>query len=84
MTARMKEVLIYVWMHSSAPRFWHRARSSGERVTLASLHRKGLLQRRARRGVEGDADAAYEYACTETGKRVCVELGRLELERASQ
>lgn len=76
MTARMQEVLLYVWMHSSAPRFWHRARSSGERVTLASLHRKGLLQRRAWRGAEGDADAAHEYACTELGKRMCVELQR--------
>lgn len=34
---------------------------SGERVTLAALHRKGLLVRQAHRGLVGDADAAYEY-----------------------
>jgi hypothetical protein len=43
---------------------WHRAASSGERVTLASLHTRGLLQRRARRGAEGEANAAYEYQVT--------------------
>ena len=40
---------------------WARARGSGERVTLASLYRRGLLDRRAWRGNDGDADAAYEY-----------------------
>ncbi len=40
---------------------WHRARRSGERVTLASLYRNGVCVRRARRGAEGEADAAYEY-----------------------
>jgi hypothetical protein len=33
-------------------------------VTLANLHRKALLERRARRGEEGTADAAYEYRLT--------------------
>lgn len=40
---------------------WYRAASSGERVTLASLYRAGVLMRRAWRGNEGEADAAYEY-----------------------
>ncbi len=40
---------------------WIQALSSGERVTLASLYAKGLLNRRARRGVEGEVSAAYEY-----------------------
>lgn len=41
---------------------WYRAETSGERVTLASLYRShGLLDRRAWRGIEGAADAAYEY-----------------------
>ena len=40
---------------------WYRAASSGERVTLASLYRAGALTRRAWRGNEGEADAAYEY-----------------------
>ena len=40
---------------------WYRAASSGERVTLASLYRAGALVRRAWRGKEGGADAAYEY-----------------------
>jgi hypothetical protein len=40
---------------------WYRAARSGERVTLASLYRAGVLARRAWRGSEGAADAAYEY-----------------------
>jgi hypothetical protein len=40
---------------------WYRAASSGERVTLASLFRAGVLARRAWRGKDGEADAAYEY-----------------------
>ena len=43
---------------------WYRAASSGERVTLASLYRAGVLKRRAWRGHEGEADAAYEYQLT--------------------
>lgn len=43
---------------------WYRAARSGERVTLASLYRAGALQRRAWRGREGEADAAYEYRLT--------------------
>lgn len=39
---------------------WRRARASGERVTLASPYRKGLLERRAWYG-GGGANAAYEY-----------------------
>lgn len=40
--------------------------NQGERVTLASLHSKGYLVRRAWRGVEGDADAAHEYRVSPT------------------
>jgi hypothetical protein len=40
---------------------WYRAASSGERVTLSSLHRRALVSRRAWRGADGHADAAYEY-----------------------
>ena len=43
---------------------WYRAAGSGERVTLASLYRHGLVARRAWRGVEGQADAAHEYSAT--------------------
>lgn len=59
MTARQREVLEAV--RASRP-IWFRARGNGERVTLASLYRRGALERRVRRGVEGDPDAAYEYA----------------------
>jgi hypothetical protein len=53
---------ILVLVHRTAMRGgWYRAATSGERVTLASLHSHGLLVRRARRGIEGDANAAYEY-----------------------
>ena len=43
---------------------WYRASRSGERVTLASLYRAGVLKRRAWRGNEGEADAAHEYQLT--------------------
>jgi hypothetical protein len=57
---------------------WYRAGSSGlghprgEAVTLASLYRAGVLERRAWRGREGEADAAHEYrlaraTCEATG-----------------
>ncbi len=49
---------------------WYRAASSGERVTLASLYRAGALKRRAWRGNEGEADAAYEYQLTAEAARL--------------
>jgi hypothetical protein len=48
---------------------WYRAATSGERVTLASLYRAGALMRRAWRGNEGEADAAYEYRLTEVAEQ---------------
>ncbi len=45
----------------SDPQALKRARSAGERVTLASLYRRGIAERRAWRGAEGSADAAHEY-----------------------
>jgi hypothetical protein len=44
---------------------WYRASGSGERVTLASLFRKGLCERRAWRGAEGEANAAHEYRASQ-------------------
>ncbi len=55
MTARQLEVLHAV--HTT--RGWYRARSNGERVTLASLWRAGVLDRRAWRGA--GVSAAHEY-----------------------
>ena len=49
---------------------WYRAASSGERVTLASLYRAGVLMRRAWRGNEGEADAAYEYRLAKEAEQV--------------
>lgn len=49
---------------------WYRAAHSGERVTLASLYRAGVLQRRTWRGSEGEANAAYEYRLTELAEQV--------------
>lgn len=40
---------------------WIIATGSGDRVTLASMYRRGYFQRRTRRGREGERDAAYEY-----------------------
>lgn len=40
---------------------WIEAYDAGERVTLASLFYRGFLVREARRGVAGEANAAYRY-----------------------
>lgn len=62
MTDREQEVAVQVIYHyRQTGSGWYRASGNGERVTLASLHRKGLLRRRAWRGTEGDVDAAHEY-----------------------
>ncbi len=63
MTKLQLHVLGVVAAHHLRGR-WYRAASSGERVTLASLYRAGALKRRAWRGNEGEADAAYEYRLT--------------------
>lgn len=65
---------------------WIRALSSGDRVTLASLHTRGLLERRAWRGAEGEANAAHEYRATAVvleSWREMVAKRRAEKERAS-
>jgi len=62
LTNPQRETLRYVARETqSSTDKWARARHNGERVTLASLYRRGLLDRRAWRGNDGDADAAYEY-----------------------
>ena len=60
-----KQTAMVLWLtrmhYLSEGTSWYRAASHGERVTLASLHGHGVAERRARRGNEGEADAAYEY-----------------------
>ena len=53
---------------------WYRAAGSGERVTLASLYRAGALKRRAWRGNEGEADAAYEYRLSPEADQVLRQM----------
>ena len=62
---------------------WYRAESSGERVTLASLHSRGLLIRRAWRGIEGGRDAAHEYRLHERLHEL-LPLARQRMERDRQ
>lgn len=65
LTTRQKAVALHVAGRCSDGIFyWYRARSNGERVTLASLFRKRILTRRAWRGEEGSPDAAHEYRPT--------------------
>lgn len=61
-TPRMREVLARVVRSHRGGR-WFRAEHRGQRVTLAYLYKHGAIVRRAWRGVEGDPDAAHEYAC---------------------
>lgn len=64
---------------------WYRAGSSGERVTLASLHTRGLLDRRAWRGVEGERDAAHEYRLHERlAELVPLAKAKLDWQRAQR
>ena len=60
LTRLQKRVLhkVAIATHRSS---WYRAEGNGERVTLASLYKIGLLSRRAWRGREGEPDAANEY-----------------------
>lgn len=60
-TKRQQEVALKVARHQFRDNGWYRAEHPGQRVTLASLFRAGVLRRRAHRGVEGQPDAAYEY-----------------------
>lgn len=69
----MTKLQRYVFGVVSARRLrglWYRAARSGEHVTLASLYRAGMLKRRAWRGNEGEADAAYEYRLTKETDQV--------------
>lgn len=60
MTPNQRRTLAAVVRATAAGRAY-RASSCGERVTLASLFARGLLERRAWRGLEGERDAAHEY-----------------------
>ncbi len=66
--------VIAAWVNE---RRFYRATRSGERVTLASLYRAGLLARRARRGNDGEPDAAYEYRPSEELMTKLVVRGRV-------
>jgi hypothetical protein len=60
MTRRQRDTLIAV-RAANAHGQWFRARGHGERVVLANLYYKGVLDRRAWRGKAGEPDAANEY-----------------------
>jgi hypothetical protein len=55
-----KDVFLKV-VRKTVAKGWYRAETSGERVTLVSLQRYGLLIRRVWRGNEGEANTAREY-----------------------
>lgn len=78
LTELQKQVIVDVYRATLRGQ-WHRARTSGERVTLASLHRYGLLDRRVRRGEEGEANAAYEY---QTSKVWNEEVAKMRARKA--
>lgn len=76
LTASQKETLVAVVRATKAnPDRWIRAQSSGQRVTLASLWRQGLLDRRAWRGTEGEASAAHEYRASKAVLEALAESG---------
>ncbi len=62
LTAKQRDLTRLILRISlDSPDRWYRAKDHGERVTLPSLRRLGILVRRAWRGRDGDASAAYEY-----------------------
>lgn len=68
LSERQREILAAVRLATRArPDVWYRAGQAGighprgEAVTLASLERRGILQRRAWRTGKCSADNAYEY-----------------------
>lgn len=69
LTKLQREVLAHVSVATVRGQ-WYRAASSGQRVTLASLFYKRILQRRAWRGLEGEADAAHEYKLTDEALKI--------------
>ena len=76
MTNRQRALMLAVARKAPA---WYRAgdsgqgSSGGERVTLASLHRAGLVKRRVHRAGKSKADNAHEYALTD---ELADKLGR--------
>lgn len=68
LTDRQRLVFANVWRANAAGR-WYRAADSGERVTLASLHGRHFLDRRAWRGIEGERDAAHEYCVSDAVRK---------------
>lgn len=73
LTERQRAVLAKVW-RTHAGNLWYRAADAGERVTLASLYYRRLLDRRAWRGVEGERDAAHEYCIAEALRKRAAEI----------
>jgi hypothetical protein len=61
--------------HRRDPESWYRAETSGERVTLVSLERYGILKRRIWRGANTESPA-HEYALS--------DMFALELRQAHQ
>ena len=59
LTDSMKASLRYVAIHAGTG--WVRSRTAGERVTLAALENRGLLERRPWRGDGISRDSAFEY-----------------------
>lgn len=78
MTERQRQILRAIrrahpaWYRAGAAGIGH---ARGEAVTLASLFRAGVLERRAWRGQEGEADAAHKYRLSAMARR---ELGLSE------
>jgi hypothetical protein len=60
-TDNMAAVLLSVNMTNATGK-WHRAESSGQRVTLAALWRAGRVERRVWRHAKHECNNAHEYA----------------------
>ncbi len=74
LSALQRGTLIEV-LKTSLKNEWFRSRTSGERVTLASLHRQHLVKRRVWRG-EGTASAAHEYQMEDNVREILLEVLR--------
>lgn len=62
LTAAQRRLLVH--LHRQPADTWYRAAHHGERVTLASLHTRGLADRQPWRGDGISRDSAFEYRLT--------------------
>ncbi len=91
MSSKLQRITTISVLRATLRNEWYRAGAddahgspAGERVTLASLFRGRMLVRRAWRGVDGEASAAYEYRASDQLMVAAKASGLLDLIQGSE